>query len=164
MYKMRLISELNIHSLEKLPLDRLRRVRYKSTDPNAYVHDDDQVHVGLFDDVGLLFDEGKGKLVWHIGRVQKIVKAVGEKGAQVDYARSVSLSDEKISILPKYYKHIAGLEYTYGGYEGAECDFIGLESVVCIVSIVIDADKDVYTLAVEDRDALDKHMDMRDEA
>ena len=33
------------------------------------MNDDDQVHVGLFDDVGLLFDEGKGKLVWHIGRV-----------------------------------------------------------------------------------------------
>jgi len=40
-YKMRLISKLNIHSLEKLPLDRLKRVRYKSTDLDAYVHDDD---------------------------------------------------------------------------------------------------------------------------
>ena len=39
-----------------------------------------------------------------------------------------------------------------GGYEGTECDFIGLESVVCIVSIVIDVDKDVYTLVVEDCD------------
>lgn len=158
-YKMRLISELNIHSLEKLPLDRLRRVKYKNIDPNIYVHDDDQVYVGLFDDVGLLFDEGEGKLVWHIGRVQKIVKTVGEKGAKVDYVRSVSLSDENISILPKYYKHIAGLEYTYGGYEGAECDFIGLESIICIVSIVINVDKDVYTLAPEDRDALNKHLD-----
>lgn len=62
-YKMRLISELNIHSLEKLPLDRLRRVKYKNIDPNIYVHGDDQVYVGLFDDVGLLFDEGEGKLV-----------------------------------------------------------------------------------------------------
>jgi len=26
-------------------------VRYKSTNLDAYVHDDDQVHVGLFDDV-----------------------------------------------------------------------------------------------------------------
>jgi len=106
---MRLISKLNIHSPKKLPLDRLKRVKYKSTNLDAYVHDDDQVHVGLFDNVELLFDEDKGKLVWPIGRVQKIVKVVGEKGAQVDYEQSVSLSDEKISILPKYYKHIAGL-------------------------------------------------------
>jgi len=68
-YKMRLISQLNLHSLEKLPLDRLRHVRYKSTNPDAYVHDDNQVHVGLVDDVGLLFDGGTGKLVWHIGRM-----------------------------------------------------------------------------------------------
>ena len=61
-YKMRLISELNIHSLEKLPLDRLRRVKYKNIDPNIYVHGDDEVYVGLFDDVGLLFDEVEGKL------------------------------------------------------------------------------------------------------
>ena len=53
---MRLFFEMNIHSLEKLPLDKLGRVRYKSTDPNGYMHDDDQVHVGLFDDVGLLCD------------------------------------------------------------------------------------------------------------
>jgi len=62
-YKMRLMSELNIHSLEKLPLDRLRHVKYKNTDSDAYVHDNDQVHVELFDDVGILFDEGKRKLM-----------------------------------------------------------------------------------------------------
>jgi hypothetical protein len=149
-YKMRLISELNIHSFEKLPLDRLKRVTYKNIDPNIYVHDDDQVYVKLFDDVGLVFDEGKGKLVWHIGRVQKTVKTVREKRTQVDYAQSVSLSNENISILPKYYKHIVGLEYTHGSYEGAECDFIGLESIVCIVSIVINVDNDDYTLALDE--------------
>ena len=62
-FKMMLISELNIRSLEKLSLDRLRCVKYKNIDPNIYVHDDDQVYMGLFDDVGLLFDEGEGKLV-----------------------------------------------------------------------------------------------------
>jgi len=51
------------------------------------------------------------------------------------------------------------LQYTYGGYEGAECNFIGLESIVYIVTIVIDVDKDVYILIVEDHDALDKHVD-----
>lgn len=46
-----------------LSLDMLRYVRYKNTNPNTYMHDDNQMHVGLFDDVGLLFDEGKGKLI-----------------------------------------------------------------------------------------------------
>jgi len=77
----------------------------------------------------------------------------------VDYVQSVSLSDEKINILPKYYKYISGLQNTYGSYEGAECDFIGLESIIYIVIIVIDVDKDVYTLAVENRDALNKYVD-----
>lgn len=77
------------------------------------------------------------------------------------YVRSVSLFDEKIDILPKYYKHIARLKYTYGGYKGIECNFIGLESVVCIFAIVIDANKDVYTLVEEDRNALDKFVDCK---
>jgi len=79
----------------------------------------------------------------------------------VDYTQSVSLFYKNINILPKYYKHIARLEYTYGGYEGAECDLIGLESVVCIVLIVIDAHKDVYTLTTKDHDALNKHIDCK---
>lgn len=65
-------------------------------------------------------------MVWHIRKVQSIVKVVGEKEAHVDYVRSIFLSDEKINILPKYYKHIIRLEYAY---EGGESNFIGLESV-----------------------------------
>lgn len=68
-------------------------------------------------------------------------------------------SDKIINILPKYHKQIAGLQYTYGGYEGAECNFIDMEDVVCIILILIDTNKDVQTLVVKDRDALDKHMD-----
>lgn len=48
------------------------------------------------------------------------------------------------------------MEYTYKAYEGAKYNFIGLESVVCIVLIIIDVDKDIYTLDVG---VLDKHMD-----
>jgi hypothetical protein len=51
------------------------------------------------------------------------------------------------------------LEYAYEGYKGTNCDFISLESVICIVSIVIDAHEDVYTLVVRDCDVIDKHMD-----
>lgn len=50
------------------------------------------------------------------------------------------------------------MESTNGDDERAECDFVGLKSVVCIVSVVIDADKDVYTMVVEDCDVFDKHM------
>ena len=45
--------------LEKLSLDILMCVRYKSIDLDTYVYNDDQVHVELFDDVGLLFNEDK---------------------------------------------------------------------------------------------------------
>jgi len=38
------------------------------------------VYVELFDDVGILFDEGKGKLMWYIGRVHKIVMAISKNG------------------------------------------------------------------------------------
>jgi len=78
-YKMRLIFELNIHSFEKLPLDmfpldKLRGMRYKNIDPNAYVHADDQVHLGLFDDVGLLFDEGKDNWASWYGTLERCKK------------------------------------------------------------------------------------------
>ena len=39
--KLRLIFELNIHSLVKLALDKLRCMKYKSTNPNAYVYNGD---------------------------------------------------------------------------------------------------------------------------
>ena len=51
------------------------------------------------------------------------------------------------------------MEYTYGDYEGAECNFIGLKIVVWIILIVIDAYKDVYTLAIKDCDVLKIHID-----
>lgn len=47
-----------------------------NTNPNAYMHDDNQMHVGLFDDVGLLFDEGERELICHVSRVQTIIKIV----------------------------------------------------------------------------------------
>lgn len=50
---------MDIHFPEKLYLDMLMCVRYKSTNWDTYVYNDDQMHVGLFGDLGLLFDEGK---------------------------------------------------------------------------------------------------------
>ena len=38
---------------------------------------------------------------------------------------------------------------------------IGLENIICVVSTLIDANKNVFTLVVEDSDALDKHMDCK---
>ena len=42
-----------------------------------------------------------------------------------------------------YYKFIAWLQYTCQNYEIANYNFIGLESVLCIVLKIIDVGKDV---------------------
>ena len=59
---MTLVFELHTYSLKNLDLDRLRHLRYKNIDQNTYVHDDDQVHIKLF-------DEYKRKLVYYISLV-----------------------------------------------------------------------------------------------
>lgn len=73
----------------------------------------DGPELGLFDDVAMFFEENK-QIVCYLGRVQKLVKIVGES-SRVDYVRAVPLSSKNIKILPKYYKHISGLRYSYGG-------------------------------------------------
>ncbi len=44
--------------------------------------------VGLFYDVSIIMEEGK-KLIWYLGRVQKIIKHF-DKGGHVDYVRPIS--------------------------------------------------------------------------
>ncbi len=101
---MRLIIEFNAHPPFKLPLDRLRRVQYKTCWRGFITWEDHEVeNVGLFDDVGIIMEGGK-KLIWYLGYVQKIIKQL-DKGGHVDYVRLVQLNEEGITILPKYYKH-----------------------------------------------------------
>ena len=157
-FKMRLISELNTHPASKLPLDRLIRVQYRTSTDSSYLSNNahDLQEVGLFDDVGVLMEEGKN-LVWYLGRVQKMVKQ-HEKGAAVDYVRPVPLNEPGIQILLKYYKHIKGLEYSYGGYGGYEADFIKLEHVIRLVPMSINADSGTYLLGQEDKKTLDDYV------
>ena len=94
-------------------------------------------------------EEGSS-LTWYLGRVQKMVKHY-EKGASVDYVRPISLHEPSIQSSLKYYKHIEGLEYSYGGYGGYEADFIKLEHVICLVLMTISADSRMYVQGREDK-------------
>jgi hypothetical protein len=58
--------------------------------------------MGLFYDVGFIMEESK-KLIWCLGRVQKIIKNL-DKGGHINYVRLIQLNEESIKILPKYYK------------------------------------------------------------
>jgi hypothetical protein len=71
-----------------------------------YTQEDHEVEeVGLFNDVGIIIEEGK-KLTWYLGCVKNIKHL--DKGGHVDYVRLVQLNEEGIEILPKYYKQIEG--------------------------------------------------------
>ncbi len=101
-FKMRLITKLNAHSPYKLPPDRLRCVQYKTCVRGSFTQEDHEVkEVGLFDDVGIIMEEGK-KLTWYLGCVKNIKHL--DKGGHADYVRLVQLNEEGIKILPKYYK------------------------------------------------------------
>lgn len=53
---MRVIAELNLTSLEMLPLDRLRRMQHISCNP--FISNIDESKVGLFGDVGVILVKG----------------------------------------------------------------------------------------------------------
>jgi hypothetical protein len=68
-FKMRFITEPNAHPPSKLPLDRLRRVKYGTCVKGYFTQEVREVEeVGLFDDVGIIMEEGK-KLIWYLGHV-----------------------------------------------------------------------------------------------
>jgi hypothetical protein len=156
-FKMRLIAELNTHSPSKLPIDRLRRVQYKACIGGShfdYAHDIEEV--GLFDDVAVIMEEGN-TLTWYLGRVQKMVKNY-DKGGSVDYMRPINLKEEGIKLLLKYYKHVEGLCYSYGGYGGHEADFVCLNHIICLVSLRRDVGIENFLLMQEDKSALDSYL------
>jgi len=70
-FKMDFIIEFNAHPHSKLPLDRLRWVQYKTCLRSFFTWENNEVeNVGLFDEVGIIMEEGK-KLIWYLGCVQK---------------------------------------------------------------------------------------------
>jgi hypothetical protein len=98
-------------------------------------------------------EEGK-KLIWYLGRVQKFIKHL-DKGGHIDYVRPAQLNDEAIKILPKCYKKIEGLHYSYGGYVGHEADLVTLSHVICLIALTRDVETEDFLLAQEDKKALD---------
>jgi hypothetical protein len=92
--------------------------------------------VGLFYDVGIIMEEDK-KLIWYLGCVQKIIKHL-DKGGHINYVRHAQLNEEGIKILPKYYKQIEGLHYSYGGFGGHEANLVNLSHVICLIALTKD--------------------------
>ncbi len=156
-FKMKLITELNVHPPFKLPLDRLRGVQYRISVKGSFTQKVHEVEeVGLFYDVGIIMEEGK-KLIWYLGRVQKIIKHL-DKGGHIDYVRPIQLNEEGIKILPKYYKQIEGLHYSYGGYGGHEADLVNLSPVICLIALTRDVETKDFLLAQEDKKSLNNYV------
>jgi len=143
-FKMGLITELNAHPPSKLPLDMLRQVQYRTCVKGSFTQEVHAVEEAcLFYDVGIIMKEGK-KLIWYLGHVQKIIKHF-DKGQHINYVRHVQLKEEGIKILPKYYKQIEGLHYSYGGYGGHEAD------VICLIALTRDVEIEDFLLAQSTR-------------
>ncbi len=52
--------------------------------------------------------------------------------------RPIQLNEEGIKILPKYYKQIEGLHYSYGGYGGHKTNFVKLNHIICLIALTRD--------------------------
>jgi len=50
------------------------------------------------------------------------------------------LNEEGIKILPKYYKQIEGLHYSYGGYGRHEANLVNLNHVICLIALTKDVE------------------------
>jgi len=156
-FKMRLIIELNTHPPLKLPLDKLRRMQYRTCVKGSFTQEVHEVkEVVFFNDVGIIMEEGK-KLIWYLGRVQKIIKHL-DKGGHIDYVRPVQLNEECIKILPNYYKQIEGFHYSYGDYGSHEADFVNLSHVICLIALTRNVETKDFLLAQKDKKALDNYV------
>jgi hypothetical protein len=68
------------------------------------------------------------------------------------------LNEECIKILPKYYKEIEGLHYSYGSYGSHEADFVNLSHVICLIALTRDVEIEDFLLAQKDKKALDNYV------
>jgi hypothetical protein len=50
------------------------------------------------------------------------------------------LNEEGIKILPKYYKQIECLHYSYGGYGRHEANLVNLNHVICLIALTKDVE------------------------
>lgn len=158
-YKMRLVVECCLCP-DKLPLDRLQRVRHRSNDGRgAPTPIEDPASIGLYDNVAVAIDDGNGLYKWYVAQVQAMTKFI-EQGRRVDYCRPVPLvgADGSVKLTLKYYKAVdesnTGL-LQFGGFEGEETDMIPLTSVICRVCSLKYTDAGLFQLSDEERDVLD---------
>jgi len=76
-----------------------------------------------------------------------------DKGGHIDYVRPVQLNEECIKILPKYYKQIECLHYSYGGYGSHEPDFVNLSHVICLIALTRDVEIEDFLLAQKEKES-----------
>ena len=69
----------------------------------------------------------------------------------IDYVGTMSLDESGITILPRYYKHVADFQYKYGGFAGEEVDLVPLEYVICIVALTFHEEVGLYIISKEDQ-------------
>lgn len=163
-YKMRLIAECNVNA-DKLPLDRLRRVRHRAVDASGTVEDIGDV--GLHDRVAVAIVDGDGMYSWHIGQILAMSKVL-EGGRKVEYFLPVRLEDcdDSIKLFLKYFTVVDQANpcvLQYGGCEGAEVDPIPLSAVICrIVSLKMTEDK-VFELSQAELEIVEMFVNANNE-
>jgi hypothetical protein len=162
-YKMRLIAECNVNP-DKLPVDRLRRVRHRVPTASGV---EDVGDVGLHDRVAVAILDGSGMHTWHIGQVLAMSKVL-EGGRKVEYFLPVSLEacDDSIRLLLKYFTVVDETNprlLQYGGCDGAEVDPIPLSAVICrIVSLKMTEDK-VFEMSETELGIIEMYVDANNE-
>lgn len=60
--------------------------------------------------------------------------------------------------MPKYYKHVVGYRYEYGGFGGKEADLVKLDHVICLFSLKFDEGTGFHILSKEDKITLDNFI------
>lgn len=163
-YKMRLIAECSA-SPDRLPLDRLQRVRHRATTEAQPV--DSATTVGLYDHVAVFFVDSSGVHTWHVGQVLAMTKVL-EQGRKVDYYLPVSLvdADESVKLLLKYYKQVDSTNprvLQFGGFEGKECDLVPLTSVICRVMSLMHISGTQFEMSSEVLEVLTMFIDNTNE-
>ncbi len=65
------------------------------------------------------------------------------------------MNEEGIKFLPKYYKQIEGLHYSYGGYGGHEANFVNLSHVICLIALTRDGETKDFLSTQKDKKTLE---------
>jgi hypothetical protein len=111
-------------------------VQYKTCVRGSFTREDHEVEeVGLFDEVGIIMEEGK-KLTWYLGCVKNIKHL--DKGGHADYVRLVQLNEEGIKILPNITNRLKVL-VTHIVVIVHEADFVNFSYVICLIALTRDA-------------------------